>query len=240
CLETATLGVIGAAGNIGRVYAEMMAETVPQLVLVGRETGPRLVRVAARIYEAAYERLLAGDRGGVAGAIAGTCAVAALEGERPVGEQLYAALAAELGEAAPLRVASDMAALRSCRLIVAASNSAKPLIFPEHLAAGPVVICDLSVPEDTAPEVASARPDVQVIKGGLVAIPHDPAYRVAGVPLPEGHAFACMSETLLLGLMGVREHFSYGPVEPAKVKQAMAWAGVNGFKLGALKTDRSY
>ena len=50
-LETACLGVIGATGNIGSVYARMMAEEVPQLVLVGREAGRRLKQVAARIYE---------------------------------------------------------------------------------------------------------------------------------------------------------------------------------------------
>ena len=115
-----------------------------------------------------------------------------------------------------------------------------PLIRPEHLAEGPVVICDISVPEDVSPEVAIARPDVLVIKGGLVAVPNDPTFQVGGIPLPDGHAFACMSETMLLGLMGVREHFSYGPVVPEKVRQAMAWAELNGFELGGFKTDRSY
>jgi hypothetical protein len=40
--------------------------------------------------------------------------------------------------------------------------------------------------------------------------------------------------------MGAREHFSYGPVVPEKVRQAMAWAAVNGFELGGFKVDRSY
>jgi predicted amino acid dehydrogenase len=125
-------------------------------------------------------------------------------------------------------------------VIVTASNSAPPLIYPRHLGQGPIVVCDISVPEDVAPEVATERPDVLVLKGGLVAIPHDPAFHIGGIPLPEGHAFACMSETLLLGLMGAREHFSFGPVVPEKVRQAMAWAEVNGFELGGFKVDRSY
>lgn len=246
-METACLGVIGATGNIGSVYARMMAEEVPRMVLVGREAGSRLKQVATRLYEEAFGRLVAGAPAtGIAAVLAGSPGVAALLAlpagarEERLGERLMEVLAAELGEAAPIRITSDVAELRDCQLIVTASNSAPPLIFPEHLGAGPIVICDISVPEDVAPAVGVERPDVLVLKGGLVAVPNDPGFHIGGIPLPEGHAFACMSETLLLGLMGAREHFSYGPVVPEKVKQAMAWAELNGFKLGGFKTDRSY
>jgi acetylornithine/succinyldiaminopimelate/putrescine aminotransferase/predicted amino acid dehydrogenase/phosphohistidine swiveling domain-containing protein len=246
-MDRACLGVIGATGNIGSVYARMMADEVPRLVLVGREAGSRLKQVACRIYEDALMTLASGRATtGVAAAIAHTRAVAALLAQSPdgrgekLGDRLFEALAAELGDAAPIVLTADLDRLRACQLIVTASNSAPPLVYPRHLNPGPVVICDISVPEDVAPEVAAERPDVLVLKGGLVAVPNDPAYRIGGIPLPEGHAFACMSETLLLGLMGAREHFSYGPVVPEKVKQAMAWAELNGFKLGGFKVDRSY
>jgi predicted amino acid dehydrogenase len=225
----------------------MMAEEVPRLVLVGREAGSRLKQVASRLYEEAYGRLASGvPATGIGVAMARSPGVAALLAlpaearEERLGERVMDVLAAELGEAAPIRITSDVAELKTCQLIVTASNSAPPLIFPEHLGTGPIVICDISVPEDVAPEVLTARPDVLVLKGGLVAVPNDLGFHIGGIPLPEGHAFACMSETLLLGLMGTREHFSYGPVVPEKVKQAMAWAELNGFKLGGFKTDRSY
>lgn len=242
-LSAATLGVVGAAGNIGAVYAEMMAEEVGRLVLVGRENNPRLAHVAARIYESALARAARGDLGGIARAIA-TTRVAADWPTRPpeerTSEALVAAFAAELGAAAPVVVTEDLGRLRECRLIVTASNSARPLVHPEHLGPEPLVICDIAVPEDVAPEVESARPDALVIRGGLVAVPHDPEFRIAAVPLPDGQSFACMGETLLLGLMGVRDHFSYGPLAPAQVRQAMAWAALNGFELGGYKRERSY
>lgn len=237
-LETATLGVVGAAGNIGQVYAEMMAEEVGRLVLVGRENNPKLAYVAGSIYRAAIERLAAGDRRGLAGAIAGSRT--AVDGIPRTGEELVAAFQAELGDAAPVVITEDLAHLRECRLIVTASNSAKPLVYPEHLGPESAILCDIAVPEDVAPEVETARPDVVVMRGGLVAVPNDPEFRIAALPLDDGLAFACMGETLLLGLMGVREHFSYGPLEPAKVRQAMAWAELNGFNLAGYKTERSY
>lgn len=234
--------VLGATGNIGTVHARLLAHECPRVLLLGRESGARLGQVAARIYQDAWEAIQAGGPlGGVAAAIVGTAAVRRLPAEAPArpGEWLAAALAEELGAAAPVVVSADLADLRSARLIVAATNSAAPVILPEHVADGPVVICDLAVPTDVDPSVA-ARSDVRVIRGGLVAVPNDPAFVIGGLPLPRGHAFACMAETLLLGLVGVREHFSYGPVRPEQVRQAMAWAAAHGFALGDDKTERSY
>ncbi|MDB5101584.1 MAG: aminotransferase class-III [Cyanobacteria bacterium RYN_339] len=241
----ATLGVVGAAGNIGTVYARMMAAEVPRLVLVGRSGGSRLQGLAATIYDEAFAALEAGTATGVGAAIADTQAVQALRAvpvdERgKVGDRLLEALTAELGERAPIQITSDPAALRECRLIVACSNSAAPVIQLEHLHAEPVVICDLSVPADVAPAVEAQRPDVLVMRGGLVAVPGDPEFRIGGIPLPAGHAFACMSETLIMGLRGTREHYSLGPVVPEKVRAAMGWAEGHGFRLGDYKTDRSF
>jgi acetylornithine/succinyldiaminopimelate/putrescine aminotransferase/predicted amino acid dehydrogenase len=243
-LAAVSLGVVGAAGNIGTVHARVLAAEVPRIVLVGRAGGSRLAGVMAAIYADAWAAIeLQGELGGVARAIANTEAVASLRasGHRDrIGERLSEALTQELGVRAPVSITSDPLALRTCALIVACSNSASPVIHPEHLAPGPLVICDLSVPADVSESVDVARPDVRVVRGGLVAIPGDANFHIGGIPLPPGHAFACMSETLLLGLMGVREHFSRGPVVPSKVRQAMAWADVNGFRLGDYKQERSF
>jgi acetylornithine/succinyldiaminopimelate/putrescine aminotransferase/predicted amino acid dehydrogenase len=245
-IATSSLGVVGAAGNIGAVHARILAAEVPRLVLVGRQGGSRLAGVAAAIYADAFAAIESSNElGGVALAIANTEVVAKLratprEARTRLGETLAEGLASELGSLVPVIITNDPAALRGCALIVACSNSANPVILPEHLASGPVVICDLSVPADVDESIEQVRPDVLVIRGGLVAIPGDADFHIGGIPLPRGHAFACMSETLLLGLMGVRDHFSQGPVIPAKVKQAMAWADVNGFRLGSYKQNRSF
>lgn len=140
----------------------------------------------------------------------------------------------------PVSASADVDILRNCALIVSASNSSQPLIYPEHLAPGPVAICDISIPADVADEVKTARPDVLVIQGGVARLPFNDDFIIGGIPLEKGHVFACMAETLLLGLENSNSHGSFGPVTPAGVEKALAMAEKHGFTLGRFKTERSY
>jgi acetylornithine/succinyldiaminopimelate/putrescine aminotransferase/predicted amino acid dehydrogenase len=126
--------------------------------------------------------------------------------------------------------------LRLCSLIVAASNAIQPLIYPEHLGKHPVVICDISVPADVASAVSLERPDVLVIQGGIVRLPRNKDFVMSGIPLESGHAFACMSETLLMGLEGITSHGSYGRITPEGVKLTLSMAEKHGFSLGNFNT----
>jgi acetylornithine/succinyldiaminopimelate/putrescine aminotransferase/predicted amino acid dehydrogenase len=149
---------------------------------------------------------------------------------------------ARLRVAAPdtvIRVVDDLAALADCPLIVAASNTPRPLIYPNHLGRGPTVICDISLPSNVAEEVASECPNVLVVKGGVVRLPLDKDFAIGGIPLAPGHVFACMAETLLMGLEGTWEHGSIGPVTVEGVQQAMAMAEKHGFTLGDIHADAS-
>src|SRR5260370_35325775 len=65
-------------------------------------------------------------------------------------------------QAAPetsVRVVDILGELTSCRLIVTESNSPEPLISPNHQTPGPVVICDISLPPDSAEAFKVNRPD---------------------------------------------------------------------------------
>ncbi|MFL5381800.1 MAG: aminotransferase class III-fold pyridoxal phosphate-dependent enzyme [Longimicrobiaceae bacterium] len=135
---------------------------------------------------------------------------------------------------------ADLGALRACRLVLAASNAAEPLIFPHHLYEGPTVICDISLPPDVDASVAAERPDVRVIRGGVVRLPHNPTFGLAGAPLDPGLVYACLAETVLMGLEGATTHGSYGPVTPAGVEAALAMARKHGFELGAFQQARAY
>lgn len=139
-----------------------------------------------------------------------------------------------------ITVAVDVTALRDCSLIVTASNSPEPLIHSEHLGTGRVIICDISVPSDVAPDVILERPDVTVIHGGIVRLPLNENFVIAGLPLEKGHVYACMAETLLMGLEGIDKHGSYGPVKPEGVRQAMAMAEKHGFELGENPSGWTY
>jgi len=148
-----------------------------------------------------------------------------------------------LRQAAPLtRVSAtaDVGALRGCPLVLSASNSAEALIFPEHLYPGPTVICDISLPPDVDASVARERPDVRVIRGGVVRLPHNPRFGLAGAPLEPGLVYACLAETVLMGLEGATQHGSYGPVTAAGVEAALAAAKKHGFELGAFQNARAY
>jgi predicted amino acid dehydrogenase len=137
-------------------------------------------------------------------------------------------------------VTADLGALCGCRLIVSASNSPAPIIFPLHLSSGPVVVCDLSVPSDVAPEVRRERPDARILRGGVVRLPCDPALTIAGLPLDSGHVFACMAETLLLGLEDAAGAGTRGPVAPACVERMLRLADKHGFRLSETLHDQCY
>jgi acetylornithine/succinyldiaminopimelate/putrescine aminotransferase/predicted amino acid dehydrogenase len=131
-----------------------------------------------------------------------------------------------------LEVTEDLHALRECNLIAAASNSPEPLIYPEHLSDAPVIVCDVAVPADVSAEVACERPLTTVIRGGLVRLPCNEDFVIAGLDLEPGFAFACMAETLLMGLEGVTDSVSFGPIKTEGVSWALEAARKHGFALG--------
>jgi len=134
--------------------------------------------------------------------------------------------------AGSLEVTDDLHALRGCNLIAAASNSPEPLICAEHLADGPVVVCDVAVPADASPDLGVEKPMATVIRGGLVKLPRNDDFVIAGLDLDPGYAYACMAETLLMGLEGVCEPVSFGPIKPEGVRWALEAARKHGFALG--------
>jgi predicted amino acid dehydrogenase len=134
--------------------------------------------------------------------------------------------------AGKLEVTDDLNTLRKCDIIAAASNSPEPLIRAEHLPERPVVVCDVAVPADVGPDVSFERPLATVIRGGLVKLPHNPDFVIAGLDLEPGYAYACMAETLLMGLEGVNEPVSFGPIKPEGVQWALDAAKKHGFALG--------
>jgi acetylornithine/succinyldiaminopimelate/putrescine aminotransferase/predicted amino acid dehydrogenase len=199
-IRRARFAAVGAAGNIGSVYSELMAEHVGSVTLIGRpHSEPRLRQLACTI-RARSRR----------------------------------------ADPVPIRIATDLRALHDADLVVVASSDPARLIFPRHLGPQPVVICDISAPLNTDESVQRERPDVTVIQGGLVQLGDNPSFQIPGIPLEPGTAFACMAETLLLGLENIQGHFSHGPVEPERVKQIARLARRHGFRLARPKTSASY
>ena len=138
-------------------------------------------------------------------------------------------------------ITDQMEAIKDSAIVVTSSNSSRPIIYPEHLSSNSRIICDLAVPQDVAPSVGMIYPDLMQIMGGIVRLPESNNFLVGGIPLPRGHVFACMGETLVMGLDEC-ENFSgsIGSVRPEEVYQTLDLADKFGFELGQFKEERSY
>jgi acetylornithine/succinyldiaminopimelate/putrescine aminotransferase/predicted amino acid dehydrogenase len=143
-------------------------------------------------------------------------------------------VAEDIRNAAPgkkVHLADNLDVLKRCSVVVSASNAAHALIYPEHLARGPVVVCDISVPGDVHESVSEQRPDAEVIHSPLVKLPHNPDFKIAGIPLRKGHVLPCMAETLLMGLENAKTNGSYGQITPERVRHMCQVAQKHGFTL---------
>lgn len=137
---------------------------------------------------------------------------------RPAGARRLERVAERVAERLGKRVhsATEMTALRDCSVVLCASNSPAPLVTAEHLAEGKIVVCDVAVPGDVAPSVLADRPEAILLRGGILRLPLEQEIGpVAGNQ--GGLVFACLAETICLGLAKMTDHFSYGALEMDKV-----------------------
>jgi acetylornithine/succinyldiaminopimelate/putrescine aminotransferase/predicted amino acid dehydrogenase len=130
-----------------------------------------------------------------------------------------------------VRATEDVLELRHCSLIVCASNSPEPIVFARHLSHGPAVICDLALPGDVALEVGKLCPQVMVLEGGVLQLPGTRDIRISGLSLESGQVYACIAETMLLGLEGKMEHGTFGNVTESGVLEMLALTGKHGFEI---------
>jgi acetylornithine/succinyldiaminopimelate/putrescine aminotransferase/predicted amino acid dehydrogenase len=133
-----------------------------------------------------------------------------------------------------LRISADSTLLTECDAIIAGTNSATHTIFPHSLKRDAVVL-DLSVPSNIHPSVLTERPDVSCFHGGLAKLPDGQKLVTPYIPVPTGEVFACMGETITLGLLGRSEPYSVGPLTRAGVLQIMDLAAEAGLSLGSLR-----
>ena len=107
--------------------------------------------------------------------------------------------------------------------------------MPEHLKPG-AVVCDVARPRDVSVRVSRERPDVLVIEGGVVQVPGNVEFNFR-FGFPEGMAYACMSETMMLALEDRAESYTLGKdVSVEQVEEMMALARKHGFKLAGFRS----
>lgn len=251
-LQSACLGVVGATGNIGSTYSQILAENVGRLILFGTASSKRrLQKLVMRILSQAVLDLRAfgpDDCKGLARSLASDPALLARllavevesqdkgEAFKDTLESLYR----DNGLGRFIALSSDLHDLRACDIIVSASNDSGAVIHAPHLGDQPVIICDLAVPRDTSPLLEVEKPNVHIIQGGIVRLPGNPDFNIGGIPLEKGRTFACMAETLLLGLEDYRENFSHGEITKEQVKWITGIAAKHGFALSEQKRMASF
>ncbi|RLD00578.1 MAG: shikimate dehydrogenase [Chloroflexi bacterium] len=129
-----------------------------------------------------------------------------------------------------VRTSTRLKDTREADLVLSATNTARPIIQPEHLKRGSVVY-DVALPPDVSPRVAQERDDVLIIAGGMVSVPGDVDFGF-NFGLPPGAAYACMAETMILTLEERYENYSLGKqVQVERVREIARLAHKHGFRL---------
>lgn len=131
-------------------------------------------------------------------------------------------------------VSTDLTSVRKGSVVIAALNAVDAPLTAD-LFAHNAIVCDLSIPAGVQPSVALSRPDLLIIKGGIVSLPFGEDMEIAGFPLPTGQTYACMAEAMLLGFEGIRDATYTGSLTADKVARIAAMAARHGFQLADYK-----
>ncbi len=128
-------------------------------------------------------------------------------------------------------------ALPEMDVIVTATSAAGNKVLDIMKVKPGCVITDVARPLDMSAEDVAKRPDVLVIESGEIELPGDVHMRNIG--LPDGVAYACLAETVVLALEGRYEVFTVGRnIEWPKVKEIYRLGLKHGMKLATISGVR--
>lgn len=224
-LKPLRLAVIGAAGNIAQATLQLLAPHFDEIDLIGSpktDTPQRLKMIANHLRPRTRDSVprpwpRRDDQGDRSDELAFVSVVNHNHGER-------------------IHLHQNLDELKQADVILSATSSPYPMIFPRHLKEN-AIVSDISFPMNVDRGVFSARPDVTVIQGGLGTTPSQQHIDMPFTSLKHGQIFACMAETILLGAHRVPGHFSYGDIEMEKARFIRSLFYEEGFKL---ELDRSW
>lgn len=153
---------------------------------------------------------------------------------RPSLERLAYQILHENGVAVRLATEAKDALLRA-DIVITVTSSVDTLIEPQDLKPG-AVVCDVARPRDVSVQVASERPDVLVIEGGVVEVPGDVQFNF-NFGFPPKTSYACMAETMILALEGKCENYSLGrELTVSRVKEIQHLGAKHGFKIAGMRS----
>ncbi|MBC8015734.1 MAG: saccharopine dehydrogenase NADP-binding domain-containing protein [Sporomusaceae bacterium] len=131
--------------------------------------------------------------------------------------------------------ANTKSALKSADIIIAVTSAVDSIIEPEDLKSG-AIVCDVARPRNVSRRVAEMRNDILVIEGGVVEVPGDVQFGL-NFGFPDGTAYACMAETMILSLEKRYENFTLGrDLTVKQVETIEKLATKHGFKLAGFRS----
>ena len=120
-----------------------------------------------------------------------------------------------------------------CEAVIAATNTADPILFSEHFQHGAVLV-DVSVPTVVDESVIRQRKDLSTCHGGMATLPLNQTLETEWMPLPRGQIYACLAETIVLALSGHQGSYSVGNITKENVYDILDRAKTVGIELGTL------
>ena len=232
-LRHARVAIIGAGGSIGSAAAKLFAEEAGGLILVGNPKNPknteiRLLWVIKQLIQRLQEKAKLNDLGDL-----GEALLAGANNKKI--EEFAMQLMNENGASLDLSWTLDCnQACAMADIVVTATSSIEALIDPFCLKPG-AIICDVSRPPNVSETITELRPDVLVLDGGVVEVPGRPDLGW-NFGFSRGLAYACMCETMMLGLEKKYEPISLGSdLNDSTLDLFRTLALKHGFKIAELR-----
>jgi predicted amino acid dehydrogenase len=120
-------------------------------------------------------------------------------------------------------------------LVVATTSALEPVIDVSSLKSG-AVVCDVARPPDIKEAAAARRSDILVIESGEILLPEGAVLNY-DIGLPPGTIYACLAETLLLGLEQRYGHYTLGrEIDPQRVREIEAIGEKHGLRLAPIRS----
>ncbi len=240
-LADVTAAVVGAGGAIGKASAILLSEDVKELILVGNPDRPekseyRMLKVVAEIFQYLAKQLSLGKTF-VAGSIGSYVANLANLPELDSPLSVWIDVAKDqLANGCPITLTVDHKHwLPKADIILAATSSTDAMITSDMVKWG-ALICDMSRPANVHRDILENRSDVLVMDGGIIEVPGKPDLGW-NFGFDVGTAYACMSETMMLGLEHLYENTSIGAdLNLDHLNRLRKLATVHGFKLAGFRS----
>jgi predicted amino acid dehydrogenase len=243
------LAVVGGAGNIGSIYAEIVGVESNSILLVGsnrQDSLHRLQKVKYNIYSNYYHLIRQNVplKPGLLKRLASIIFSMSDEDLRQCdcenpGKFIDSYLTLNYPNESFISVSQTIGDIANYDVIICATNATESFIQCELLKSN-AVICDIAVPHNFSEVDFSLRNDITLLRGGVVKTPlNDGLDSRVRAYLAENELYACMTESILLALAQYPSHFSYGNISSEQVFEVMNLADKYGFSLAGIKKDPS-